>query len=73
MNKVHLQLATLDNKINNTTCPSQLESLLYERKGLCTNWKAKAEEARQEYLRLEAEKEARLGLLEKLKRFLQYD
>lgn len=63
------KLKAIDNKLNYVTCPKMIDSLIYERKSVEINWKAKAEELRQEELRLEAEKEARQGLLNKLKRF----
>jgi hypothetical protein len=65
------RLQAIDNALNNTTCPKMIDKLIYERKSAEINWKAKAEELYHDNKRLEAEKEAKKGLLKKLKKWLR--
>lgn len=65
------RLDMVENKLSNTTCPEMLESLIYERKSICTNWKAKVEALRQEELkRLDTERKQE-GILKRFDRWFR--
>jgi hypothetical protein len=65
------RLQAIDNALNNTTCPKMIDKLIYERKSAEINWKAKAIEAKEQLQMLEMEKEAKKGLLGKLKKWIR--
>ena len=66
-------LDMIDNRLNNATCPKLIESLIYQRKGAEVDFTTQIKELYEEEERLRVEKEVKLGLLEKLKEWLQYD
>jgi len=60
-------LDMIDNRLNNATCPKLIESLIYQRKGAEIDYPLWIKELYEEEEKLRVEKEAKLGLLEKLK------